>query len=71
MVGRECDLLEIVLAANPCRALANFLHGRQKQTDQDGKMCQCDEQLDEGKPGATHTASVEDGMEKTIDGLPF
>src|SRR5262249_22259873 len=45
--GGETDLLEVVLALDACRSLADFLHGRQQQPNQDGNDGDHHQQLDQ------------------------
>ena len=43
----DADLLEVVGALDACGGLADLLHGRQQEADQDGDDRDDDEQLDQ------------------------
>src|SRR5439155_24041660 len=49
VVHRQGNLLEIVLALGTGRGLADLLHGRQQQADQDGDDRDHHQQLDQGE----------------------
>ena len=46
-VGGQADLLEVVGALDPAGGLADLLHRRQQQADQDGDDGDDDQQLDQ------------------------
>jgi hypothetical protein len=45
----DSELLQLVLALHPGRRFADFLDGREQQTDQDGNDGDDDQQFDERK----------------------
>jgi hypothetical protein len=45
--GGEADLLEVVGALDACGRFADFLHGRQQQSNQDGNDGDHHQQLDQ------------------------
>jgi hypothetical protein len=47
VLGGQGDLFEVVRALHPIRGLANLLHGREQQADQDRDDGDHDQQLDE------------------------
>jgi hypothetical protein len=57
IVGRENDLLEIVLALGTTRSLTGLLHGGQQQCHQDPDDRNDHQQFDEGKTCPGHGAS--------------
>ena len=62
-VGGQANLLEIVLAFHAVGRLANFLHGRQQEADEDRDDGDDDEQLDEREAWSTaHSSSLLRGI---------
>ena len=55
VVHRQTELLEVVGTLNPPCRLADFLHGRQQEADEDGDDGDHDEQLDQGEGPSRQT----------------
>src|SRR2546425_13288329 len=51
VVQSEAELFEVILALGACGCLAHLLHGRQKQTDENGDDSNHHQEFDERKTG--------------------
>jgi hypothetical protein len=65
VVQRNAELLEIIPALGTAGSLASGLNGRQQQRDEDADDRNHDQQLDQGKAGATWAPTRNSCHEKT------
>src|SRR6185437_14641684 len=67
VVQPKPELLQVVLALRPRRRLADFLHGRQEQADQNGDDRDYHQQFDQREPSlATSFRHIESPMERKM-----